>query len=269
MTPFLEGAPCWVDAALPDLETGRRFYGGLLGWTFHDTDTDSRGRSEAHVDGQRVAALVARPDDRTLPAWTVYFASRDAVATATRIQQSGGRILTGPAQAGEAGTALTAADPEGALFGVWQAGTLPGFELMLAPGSYCWAEVYARDAVLVDPFYESVFPYDTRRSEGSTASGYKVWHLDAAGERGVAGRLRMGPGHPADMPSHFLVCFAVHDCDSAVRAIRELGGRVTEGPTDASFGRYAVAVDNQGADFAVIDRGTRPDATSTPPQTAG
>ena len=29
-----EGVPCWVDAQLPDVEAGKRFYGELFGWTF-------------------------------------------------------------------------------------------------------------------------------------------------------------------------------------------------------------------------------------------
>src|SRR5882762_3190233 len=56
-----EGVPCWVDAQLPDVEAGKRFYGELFGWTFEE----SYGGSEwARRDGEPVAALAHKTDGR-------------------------------------------------------------------------------------------------------------------------------------------------------------------------------------------------------------
>lgn len=63
---------------------------------------------------------------------------------------------------GTAGTASVAADPGGAVFGLWQAGDRDGFEKQGEPGSFCWAEVYTRDPERVDAFYESVFGFGGR-----------------------------------------------------------------------------------------------------------
>ncbi|WP_031186941.1 hypothetical protein, partial [Streptomyces sp. NRRL S-1896] len=52
-----------------------------------------------------------------------------------------------------------AADPEGAVFGLWQPGEREGFEKQNDPGSFCWTEVYTRQPDRVDPFYEKVFGF--------------------------------------------------------------------------------------------------------------
>lgn len=63
----------------------------------------------------------------------------------------------------------------------------------------------------------------------------------------------MGPEFPVELPPHVNVYFAVEDTDRAVEAIRRLHGRVTRGPADSPFGRWAAVTDDQGANFAIID----------------
>ncbi|MFV2120908.1 VOC family protein, partial [Streptomyces sp. Act-28] len=68
----------------------------------------------------------------------------------------------------------------------------------------------------------------------------------------VGGRSVIGEAFPAEMPAHFLVYFAVADCDETVAAALRLGGRVTEDPFDTPYGRIALLTDDQGAAFAVL-----------------
>ena len=63
-----EGVPCWVDAQLPDLAAGRRFYGELFGWTFEEA---YGGSVWARKDGEAVAALAHKADGRMPTVWTV------------------------------------------------------------------------------------------------------------------------------------------------------------------------------------------------------
>lgn len=89
--------------------------------------------------------------------WTVYFATPDAAALADRIRAEGGQVITAPTPVRDLGTRALAADPEGAVFGLWQAGTHPGFGKRYEPGTFCWAELYARDMAAVDQFYGTLF----------------------------------------------------------------------------------------------------------------
>ncbi|WP_326817573.1 VOC family protein [Streptomyces sp. NBC_01762] len=161
MAAFAHSAPCWVDVQLPDLEAGKRFYGELFGWTFRPGEEVERGGPgvDALSGGKLVAALAAKQDGRMPTAWGIYFATDDIAATVTRIRQAGGQVITEPVRVGSAGVLAQAADPGGAVFGLWQAGDRSGFQKQNEPVSFCWTEVYTRQKDRVDAFYERVFGF--------------------------------------------------------------------------------------------------------------
>ncbi|MFD0144426.1 MULTISPECIES: VOC family protein [unclassified Streptomyces] len=254
MAVFTEGTPCWVEAQLPDLEAGKRFYGELFGWTF-DPDRD-----EALSDGRRVAGLVPKRDGRMPTTWTVFLATENAGTLAARIKQAGGQMIMEPYPVGPFGVLALAADPGGAVFGLRQAGDDEGFEKTMLPGSFCWMEVYTRERDAVDTFYASVFGYLGRQvdadEEGREGGfDYRVWSPPGSrpgDDTAFGGRAVLNEAFPAEMPGHVLLYFAVADCDAACATAVELGGRVTNPPFDTPHGRIAVLRDNQGARFAVL-----------------
>ncbi|KUJ70053.1 hydrolase [Streptomyces albus subsp. albus] len=256
MAAFEDGVPCWVDASLPDVEAGKRFYGELFGWTFGAGDPDYGFYAQAFHDDRNVAALAPKPDGRMPTVWNIYFAARDATATAARIRDAGGQLIIAPMAVGGFGTMATAVDPGGAVFGLWQPGSHHGFEEQDEPGSYIWTELYTREKEAVDAFYGEVFGYGTH--DAGTGSGVDFAMWSPAGEpvgphTAVCGRAVMDESFPAELPAHFLVYFAVADCDETVATARRLGGRTVGDPQDTPYGRFAMLVDDQGANFAVID----------------
>ncbi|MES4904667.1 MULTISPECIES: VOC family protein [unclassified Streptomyces] len=286
MAAFTEGVPCWVDAMLPDLEAGKRFYGELFGWTFGAGEPRYGHYTQAFHGGRNVAALVPKPDGRLPTVWNIHLAAQDAAAVAARVRAAGGHVIAGPAPVGDFGVMVTAVDPGGAVFGVWQAGSHPGFEEHGTPGSYGWTELRTRDPERVDAFYRSVFGYGTVRPGKETvrpgkeeeSGGRSGEEKEPSGEPEGDGRRREAdvvfwtprgrpaePGHaigartvmgarfPVEMPAHFLTYFVVANCDEVARTARALGGRLLNDPEDTPYGRFAVLADNQGAHFAVID----------------
>ncbi|MFC9278154.1 VOC family protein [Streptomyces collinus] len=232
---YAEGAPCWVDAELPDLEAGKRFYGELFGWTFEEAFGSSVW---ARLDGDLVASLAPKTDGRMPTVWTVSFATPDAAALGRRITAAGGQVVMAPFPVAGLGVAALATDPDGAVFGLWQAGTHPGFERRYEPGTFVWAELYTRDTAAANTFYgelfhEALFGSDTEPDFG---------------------RADVSEVFPAEMPPHFLTHFRVTDLDGTVGTVQRLGGRVQVPPFETSYGRVAVVTDNQGASFAVLRR---------------
>lgn len=256
MSAFGEGAPCWADVALPDVEAGQRFYGELLGWTFQDQGEEYGHYVMAQRDGRNAGALMGKTDPAMPTAWTVYLATADAARTGAAIREAGGHVAFGPDTVGDAGVMLGAADPGGSFFGVWQEQTHPGFGVVNEPGAFCWAENHTRDAAAVDAFYASVFGYASEQVGDGVVFDYQAWSVSGTSDP-VLGRMRRGDDLPADTPAAFLVYFAVADCDGAVDTVRKLGGRVLSGPDDSPFGRLATVADDQGARFAVIDPARR------------
>lgn len=263
MAGFVQGTPCWVDASLPDVAAGKRFYAELFGWTFTDRGGEplpgggTRGRrADAYRDGSLVAALTPKRDGRMPTVWSVYLATPDAAALTRLITASGGQVINQPFPVGTEGTAAVVADPGGAVFGLWQAGDRAGFETQDEPGSYCWAEVYTRARERVDAFYEGVFGFrGTDLDEGLGPEDFRMWSppgTEPGESTAVGGRSVIDDSLPAEMPGHFLVYFRVADCDAAAATVLRLGGRVRTEPYDIPYGRTAVLCDDQGATFAVL-----------------
>jgi predicted enzyme related to lactoylglutathione lyase len=268
MAAFAEGTPCWVDASLPDVEAGKRFYGELFGWTFTERGGGhvaggTRGRfADAFSDGRLVGALTPKRDGRMPTVWGVYFATPDAKALGRRIADHGGRMINDPLPVDSAGISAVAADPGGAVFGLWQAGTRQGFEKQGEPNSFCWTEVYTQDHERADDFYESVFHFQGTDLTG-TMAGFRMWSpagTEPGESTAVGGRSAITDEFPPEMPDHFLVYFCVTDCDATAESVVRLGGRVRTVPSDTPYGRIAVFGDNQGATFAVLAEPDRSDA---------
>ncbi|WP_338673982.1 VOC family protein [Streptomyces sp. SCSIO 30461] len=252
MAGFVEGAPCWVDAMLPDLEAGRRFYGGLFGWTFEDSGEEFGSYHEARLEGRSAAGMFPVPSGQEpVAAWNLHFAAPDVASLADRVAAAGGKLVDGPTKVGDAGTQLLFTDPGGAVVGAWQEGARAGFAVQGEPGSFFWPEIYTRDKERVDPFYETVFGYAGQQVAEGAEFDFKLWTLPGQ-QYPVAGRLQMNEYYPPELPAHALVYFKVADTDAAVAKVRELGGTVTREPSDSPFGRSAHVVDDQGARFALM-----------------
>ncbi|MFE2050038.1 VOC family protein [Streptomyces sp. NPDC059459] len=243
-SPRREGVPCWVEAQLSDVEAGRRFYGELFGWTFGDAgDAGDAGEAGeglvwARLDGEPVAALVRKTDGRMPTVWSVYFHTPDAGALAGRIRAAGGQIVVPPHPLGTLGTTALVADPEGAVFALWQPDGHPGFGRRRVPGAFAWAELYTRDTGAAGAFYGDLF-HDA------------LFGPDAAPD---FGRAPVADVFAAEMPPHFLVHFLVEDAEAALGAVTRLGGRVRVPPFETSYGGVAVVSDDQGASFALLQR---------------
>lgn len=257
MAAFAQSAPCWVDVQLADLEAGKRFYGGLFGWTFHAGD--GMPFADAYSDGELVAALAAKQDGRMPTTWGVYFSTDDIRASVALVRKAGGHVITDPVRAGAAGILAQAADPGGAVFGLWQAGGRAGFEKWNRPAAFCWTEVHTRQPERVDAFYEEALGFrgadiGLPGATGSTEP-FRIWSppgTEPGEDTAVGGRAVITDAFPAMLPSYFLNYFAVVDCDGTAEAAARLGGRITAPPLDTPYGRMAVLQDDQGAAFAVL-----------------
>lgn len=232
---YSEGTPCWVDAQLPDVEAGKRFYGELFGWTFED---QPQGTVRALKQGEPVASLAHKTDGRLPTVWTVSFATPDAEATCRRILAGGGQIVSPPLPFGDLGVTALVTDPEGAVFSLWQGGRTPGFGRRREPGTFAWVQLYARDTETANTFYGDLFHEALFGPDADPAFG----------------RAPVTDVFAAEMPPHLLVHFAAGDLDAAMAEVARLGGRVQVPPFETSYGTAAVVTDNQGASFALLRR---------------
>lgn len=120
--PWPQGTPSWVDLMVDDAEAAARFYGDLFGWESEAGSPETGGYRIAMLGGRAVAGIGSVPPGAQMPSvWTTYIAVDDLDATATRVTEHGGTIMMGPMDVMDQGRVAVAADPTGAVFGMWQA----------------------------------------------------------------------------------------------------------------------------------------------------
>ena len=110
----------------------------------------------ATLDGHDAAA-VAPADDAAETTWRTYVACDDADATASAVAEAGGTVLIAPEDAGPGGRTATCADPQGAVFHLWQARRRLGAQVANQPGAWNFSILHTPDPGAVLPFYAAVF----------------------------------------------------------------------------------------------------------------
>lgn len=245
-TEYAPGTPSWVDLGSPDIDAAKAFYGRLFGWDALDAGPDSGGYHMFQMQGKMVAGLGPAQDPGP-PRWTTYVTVADADTIAAAVKGAGGSVLLEPMDVLDVGRMAVFADPTGAPFSVWQPLAHHGAELANEPGALCWTELNTRDPETAAAFYGAVFGWKAETSEGPMQ--YTELKVDG---KSIAGMMDMTGRVPDEVPAHWLVYFAVADCDAAVATTKQSGGQVFMEPMDLPIGRFAVLGDPQGAAFAVI-----------------
>ena len=253
--PVLEshapGTPSFVDLGSPDPDASAAFYGGLFGWAVTDDAAEEYGGYRMFLlDGHVVAGLGPQQNPGR-PYWTTYVTVTSVDDAVDRVTAAGGSVLAPAIDVFDAGRMAVVADPEGTVFSVWEPRQSIGTEVVNEPGALTWNELTCRDPDGAKGFYAAVFGW-TPNEVDSDGMPYVEWQLDG---RPVGGMMPMvgdeWPG-PDELPSHWMVYFAVDDTDAAAARCAELGGEVPVPPTDIPPGRFAVLTDPQGAVFSVI-----------------
>lgn len=250
-TQYPDGGPCWVDLATPNGAGARRFYGPLLGWTFDEPNPALGGYMNVRRDGKRVAGVMELPPQQFTMGWGVHLRTSDIEATARKIVQAGGALVMAPHDVAELGRNLLATDPTGALFGLWEPRSFPGAELDDEVGAMCWHDLSTRDAAAADRFYTSIFAYEKVTMKLCEQADNAIFNI---GDEPVFSRIQHLAGPAKDLPSHWMVYFAIADMDAALALLPRLEGKLLSGPNDTPYGRMAVVADPYGAVLTLVQR---------------
>jgi hypothetical protein len=236
-----------VDVSVPDLDAARLFYEGLFGWEMQGGEPEYGGYLNCAKNGRLVAGISPKmmPDAPT--AWLVHFATSDVDASAERVTAHGGQLMLGPLDVMELGRLAVCADPGGAAFGLWQAGSHTGVGVANEPASLIWTEQMSRSSEPNLAFYSAVFGWEF---QDMSDEGFRYATFLSDG-RDIGGVGEYG-ADGLELPAQWWVYLAVDDTDDAVDRLVRLGGSVLRPPTDSPYGRMATVADNQGATFSLM-----------------
>lgn len=239
--------PVWVDLSTSDAPNARAFYNAVMGWDVAvSPDPQFGGYGMARVDGHDVAGIgPAQPGAPT--AWSLYIGTDDAAALGDRVRAAGGTVVAPSFAVGDAGRMAVFQDPAGAFISAWQPGAMEGF-VGSGPGHFQYAQLNARGVERAVPFYEQVFGWEAAATRGPDGADYTLFSADGIA---FAGAAEMSAMVPPEVPSYWLVYFAVDDVDAAHQRVIDNGGGSIMPPMDVPFARLAIVRDPQGAVFAL------------------
>jgi predicted enzyme related to lactoylglutathione lyase len=266
---YIPGVPCWVDTQQPDPEAALPFYAGLFGWEFENGMPEDAGGVYymARIRGRDVAAISSVPDSAPPVAmWSTYVAVADADASAAKVRDAGGAVFMDAFDVMDAGRMAVVADPEGAMFNLWQAKENIGAAVVNEHGAVNFNGLATRDVEAAERFYNAVFGWKLLPLKAGP-----MWVLPGYGDHleqktpGLRDNMKqMGApegfidvvaqidpieANDSDTPAHWSVTFAVDDAAETAAKVAELGGDVVAGPYDAPWTRLVVIKDPQGATF--------------------
>jgi predicted enzyme related to lactoylglutathione lyase len=203
------------------------------------------------LNGKNVGALYDMPGDWAAqgisPNWLSYVSVASADETAKKAKAAGGTVLREPFDITTVGRMAVVQDPTGAVFALWQPGTHSGAGVSNDPNSFCWNELGTTDTQKAEEFYSTLFGWTTEPFDESPIE-YTMFNN---GDRRAGGMYKITP--EMGFPPHWLVYFAVDDCDAKVQKATELGASVMKPPDDIpGTGRFAILQDPQSAPFAII-----------------
>ena len=266
---YIAGVPCWIDTEQPDPKAAVAFYGGLFGWEAEDTMPEGSDGQYfvARIRGGDVAGITnVQPGAPQAATWNTYIWVDDADVAAKKATEAGGTIVVEPFDVMDAGRMAVIADPEGAVFCVWQAKDHKGAKVVNEEGALNFNGLSTRDPEAAERFYGAVFgwkilslpagPFWLLPGYGDhleeSTPGLRKQVAEMGGPDGfidVVAQISPIAADDTDTPAHWTVTFAVDDVEATVAKVRELGGEVVTGPVDAPWVRIAVVKDPQGATF--------------------
>jgi predicted enzyme related to lactoylglutathione lyase len=251
METYAPGTFCWADLGTPDAAAAKRFYTGLFGWGFEDRPSGpDTTYTMFTLEGRSIAALYQQDPQPSgaPPHWLSYICVESAEDIARRTTALGGTVLVEAFDVLDVGRMAVIQDPSAAVVALWEPRRHVGAGIVGEPGSMCWNELATTNASAAGRFFSELLGW-TRDERRIGPTSYTVFER---GDANVGGMIEIGSDW-GPVPPHWLVYFAVADCDASTERAHELGATVKVPPSDIpGVGRFSMLADPQGAGFAVL-----------------
>lgn len=252
------GKHVWFEICTPDLDAAKAFYSQVLDWEIRDAGMPGMTYLMGGPPGHAVAGMMAMTPEMVqggaVPAWTGYVAVHDVDADAERAKALGGTVCMPPTDIPGVGRFAVVADPQGAVFALFQ-GT-PGEEpppppAPGTPGQIGWHELHTGELNAALGFYQALFGWRKEETLDMGPNGpYQLFGTSAMAQGADGGMANLVP--PGPQP-YWLYYVNVADVDRALARTTAGGGQVLHGPHQVPGGGWILlARDPQGIVFAVV-----------------
>ena len=257
-TDFRPGAPCWIELNTPNVPASSEFYRRIFGWTTATLEPEEAGYLMFYKDGRAVGAIGPLDHEQQRTAWTLFFATTDVHRSLEDVERFGGTVLVEPFALGNEGRMAYFIDPQGGVFGVWEAGEFAGFAAVDEPDTFAWADLWTPDALGAQSFYRALLGWESENLPLTLQSeDYIVVRPAGTGrDRAHGGLIGVTPEVllTTEGRANWHPSFLVTDCDMVAALVEEAGGQIHKEPEDVPKGaRVAICSDPLGAEFVLLE----------------
>lgn len=251
MTTSTTGRFVWHELHTGDRPNALKFYSRLFGWETKDV---SMGPGEPYglclMGGKDMAGITKSMAPAGVPPhWLPYLAVDDVDASAKKVAELGGKIMSPPMDIPDVGRFAVAMDPAGGAFALHKhAKPYPEEPKEPPTGSFCWEELHSSDPAVAAKFYAGLFGYTIEEMDMGPMGTYRILK---SGDRQRAGIMKLSP--ESGPMSFWLTYVAVKDVDESTRNAKEIGAKVIVPPQDIpKIGRFSIIADPTGAGIALF-----------------
>lgn len=244
---------CWYELMATDGPAAEAYYRHVIGWGAKDAGMPNMRYTLLLAGETPVGGCMTMPEgcvDGAKPGWIGHVGVANVDAVAAQVKTEGGSVLRAPEDIPGVGRFAVAADPQGAVFFMFQGtGELPPALPPGTRGTIGWHELYAsEDWEKSFAFYSKLFGWTKSRAMDMGEMG--TYQLFAANGVDIGGMMNKVPGGPGPMWNYY---FNVEAIDAAVARATEKGGKVMHGPSEVPGPMWiAQCLDPQGVMFSMV-----------------
>ncbi len=244
----------WYELVTPDVAAAKAFYGGLLGWTFADSDMPGTpytmiSKGDAEIGG----ILGLTPEMKAAgahPMWVGYVEVDDVEKALAKALSAGATALMPPTDI-PAGRFAMFADPQGAPIYIFHGTGEPSqafAKYAAKPGHCAWNELVTADPKSARAFYEDLFHWEKSDEMHMGEMGlYEMFKTQDYTHAAIMKKPDMMPG------SAWVYYLRVDDIAAAADYAKANGGNIMTEPMEIPGGDMILnGMDPGGAFFALI-----------------
>ena len=245
------GTLSWTDLATTDAAAAKTFYSELFGWGTEDGDAGGGAvYTTCRLGDLAVCGIFAMTEEMRAtgmpPSWTSYVTVADTDAAVARAGELGGAAIRPAFDVLDVGRMAVLADPQGAVFAVWEPRGAIGAERVNDVGCMCMNELATTDIDAAGRFYGGLFGWTTETTDTGPGGPPLVSALNDGRLNASISLVEEGT------PPHWRPYFTVDSTASTMQRVSELGGSEVLAPLEIGDGSIALALDPQGALFGLF-----------------
>jgi len=249
----LPGKFVWHDLLTSDPVAAQRFYSGLFGWEFRQSDSGEY--TVVTQAGRPIGGILdtrGGKADRVPAQWLSSLSVPDVDSAVGVVKAGGGKLHWGPKTLGPRGEVALVADAQNAPFVVMRAAQGDPPDATPAVNGWLWNELWTPDPEAATRFYEKLASYQVKANDGED----RVYYVLEAGGQPRAGVTRL---NATEIRPNWLPYVRVADVEATAGRVETLGGRVLISPTPKiRDGRVALIQDPTGAAVAIQEWEPKP-----------